>query len=61
MSENLLVDIFKDNNIQIIEPNHNYWFVRTQGGEYFDDFHYRKRYRRHYKKYRSNKKQYRRR
>lgn len=40
MSENLLIDIIEENNIKLIDSNHNYWFVRTQGGKYFDDFHF---------------------
>ena len=23
-----------------VDPNRNYWFVRTQGGSYFDEFYF---------------------
>ena len=30
--------LFEEIGIEIIDPNRNYWFIRTQGGDYYEDF-----------------------
>lgn len=36
----LLQQLIKENDIPIIDEKRNYWFVRTNSGEYFDSFYF---------------------
>ncbi len=35
-------NVFRQLNIDIFDENRNYWFLRTQGGTYFDEFYFNK-------------------
>lgn len=34
------IKLLKDLDVPIINADRNYWFVRTQGGDYFEDFYF---------------------